>query len=173
MTYGNNEEYPFTAHDIVNSWDEENIVSILQGYGEERFAKRIARGIVTARVNGSINTTFALTKIIESSVPPLYRYGKINPSTRTFQALRMTVNDELGALEAFLEKGMNLLRHGGRLAVITFHSLEDRIVKHTFKQFVHDSRGLLVTKKPIVASRDEVRANKRARSAHLRTIEKI
>lgn len=173
MTYGNKEEYPFTAGDIVNTWDEENIVSILQGYGEERYAKRIAHGIVTAREEGTINTTFALTRIIEASVPSVYRHGKINPSTRTFQALRMTVNDELGVLDTFLKKALTLLRPGGRLAVITFHSLEDRMVKHTFKQFVHDSHGMLVTKKPIQPTREEMNENRRARSAKLRIFEKI
>ncbi len=173
MTYGNKEDYQFTARDIVNTWDEENIISILEGYGEERYARRIARSIVTEREKEPIDSTFALTRIIEHAVPAAYRFGKINPSTRTFQALRMTVNDELGVLEAFLTKGVRLLRSGGRLVVITFHSLEDRMVKHTFKQFVHDSEGVLVTKKPILPSRDETNMNKRARSAKLRIFEKI
>lgn len=172
MTYGNREDYGFTAHDIVNTWDEENIVSILQGYGEERFARRIARGIIDARTLGTIDTTFALTRIIEASVPGGYRHGKINPSTRTFQALRITVNDELGVLDTFLRKAFTLLSVGGRLAVITFHSLEDRMVKHTFKQFAHDSLGTLVTKKPITPTREEMNNNRRARSAKLRIFEK-
>jgi 16S rRNA (cytosine1402-N4)-methyltransferase len=172
MTYGDPSKYPFTAHDIVNSWDEENIVSILQGYGEERYAPRIARGIMRARENGVIATTGELKAIIEASVPRGYRHGKINPSTRTFQALRIAVNDELGALEVFLEKSVKLLNQGGRLAVITFHSLEDRIVKHSFRAYAHDQRGVLVTKKPILPRGDELAQNKRARSAKLRIFEK-
>jgi 16S rRNA (cytosine1402-N4)-methyltransferase len=172
MTYGDKENYPFTAHDIVNTWDEENIVSILHGYGEERYARRIAKGIVTAREKGAITTTFELTRVIEANVPGVYRHGKIHPSTRTFQALRMTVNDELGVLDTFLRKALALLSVGGRLAVITFHSLEDRVVKHTFKQFTHDSLGMLVTKKPIVPTQEEMNTNRRARSAKLRIFEK-
>ncbi len=172
MTFGDPSEYSFTAHDIVNTWDEENIVTILEGYGEERYARRIARGIREAREQCEILTTFDLTAVVESSVPAHYRQGKIHPSTRTFQALRITVNDELGALETFLTGAFSLLRDGGRIAVITFHSLEDRIVKHRFRAFAHDQRGTLVTKKPILPSREEMKTNKRARSAKLRIFEK-
>jgi 16S rRNA (cytosine1402-N4)-methyltransferase len=172
MTFGDASEYPFTAHDIVNTWDEENIVTILQGYGEERYARRIAHGITEARSVKPILTTFELTAVIESSVPAHYRHGKLNPATRTFQALRIAVNDELGALEAFLTGALPLLKEGGRLAVITFHSLEDRIVKHRFRAFAHDLLGTLVTRKPILPTREELNSNKRARSAKLRIFEK-
>lgn len=173
MTYGDPHTYPFTAYDIVNTWDAENIVSILQGYGEERYAGRIARGIVEAREQGDITTTFSLTKIIEASVPGMYRHGRINPSTRTFQALRMTVNDELGALEDFLGKSMQILASGGRLAVITFHSLEDRVVKHTFKAYGEKGEANILTKKPILPSEAELKRNTRSRSSKLRILEKI
>lgn len=173
MTYGDKEVYPFTASDIVNTWDAENIVSILQGYGEERYAGRIARGIVEAREKGEITTTFSLTRIIEASVPGMYRHGRINPSTRTFQALRMAVNDELGALEDFLQKAMQVLGRGGRLAVITFHSLEDRIVKHTFKAYAERGEAQVLTKKPLQPHEDEMKRNTRSRSAKLRILEKL
>lgn len=172
MTYGNEEEYPFTARDIVNDWDEESIDNILEGYGEERFHGRIARNIVEARENASIETTHDLVEIVKRAVPTFYRNGKINPATRTFQALRIAVNDELRALEDFLRKSIESLEEDGRLAVITFHSLEDRIVKHTFRSFAHDGRGIVITKKPIVPTREEIRDNPRSRSAKLRIFEK-
>ena len=172
MTFGDEGSYPFTAHDIVNTWDEENIESVLTGYGEERYAWRIAKGIVEAREQGDIQTTFALKAVIESSIPAHYRHGKINPSTRTFQALRIAVNDELGALDALIKGAFEILKPNGRIAIITFHSLEDRIVKHTFRNFAHDHLGTLVTKKPILPTREEMNSNKRARSAKLRIFEK-
>lgn len=172
MTYGEKEGYPFTAHDIVNEWDEEHIDNILEGYGEERFHGRIARTIVEARSKGEIKTTNDLVEIVRSAVPHMYRNGKINPATRTFQALRIAVNDELGVLETFLKKSINRLESGGRLAVITFHSLEDRIVKHTFRTFAHDGLGNVITKKPILPTRDEIIKNPRSRSAKLRVFEK-
>ncbi len=168
MTFGNPELYQFTAYDIVNEWEEEHLIDILTGYGEERFARKIARGIVEAREEKPIKTTYELVEIIKGSVPAQYRTGKINPATRTFQALRMTVNDELGVLATFLEAAVARLKDGGRLAVITFHSLEDRVVKHTLRAFAHDQQGSLGTKKPILPSREEILKNRRARSAKLR-----
>jgi 16S rRNA (cytosine1402-N4)-methyltransferase len=172
MTYGDQGKYPFTAYDIVNEWEEENIISILEGYGEERYARRIAKAICAERMNAPISTTFRLKDVIERAVPAHYLHGKIHPSTRTFQALRIAVNDELGALETFLTKSLLLLKRNGRLAIITFHSLEDRIVKHTFRTFAHDQHGVLITKKPILPTREEMNSNKRARSAKLRIFEK-
>lgn len=172
MTFGEQEQYPFTAYEIANEWEEENITSILEGYGEERYAWRIAKGMKSAREKGPIKTTFDLKRIIESSVPAHYLHGKINPATRTFQALRIAVNDELGALETFIKGAVPLLKPQGRLAIITFHSLEDRIVKHQFRYFAHNGQGTLVTKKPILPTREEINANKRARSAKLRIFEK-
>jgi 16S rRNA (cytosine1402-N4)-methyltransferase len=172
MTFGDPNAYPFTAQDMVNEWDEEHLIDILTGYGEERYARRIARGIVAAREEKPILTTFDLVNVISHSVPAQYRNGKINPATRTFQALRMTVNDELAALAEFLDQAVARLKHNGRLVVITFHSLEDRVVKHTFRAFAHDHRGKVLTKKPILPTREEILGNRRARSAKLRVFEK-
>lgn len=172
MTYGDPSKYPFTARDIVNEWEEESIDNILEGYGEERFHGRIARNIVEARATTPIETTHDLVEIVKRAVPAFYRNGKINPATRTFQALRIAVNDELRALEDFLGKSTARLKEGGRLAIITFHSLEDRIVKHTFRTFAHDGRGIVITKKPILPTREEIIKNPRSRSAKLRIFEK-
>ncbi len=172
MTFGDPKDYVFTARDIVNEWDEENIINILRGYGEERFAGRIARHIVEARAEKPIDTTFALVAIIEAAVPAFYKRARIHCATRTFQALRITVNDEFAALEDFIKKSVALLAPHGRLAIITFHSIEDRIVKHLFKNLAHDHIGIVHTKKPIVATPEELQANPRARSAKLRIFEK-
>jgi 16S rRNA (cytosine1402-N4)-methyltransferase len=173
MTYGNPDMYPFTAHDVVQTWDEENIAAVLEGYGEERYARRIARGIVTSREVKPIKTTHDLVGVVERSVPSQYRYGKLNPATRTFQALRIAVNDELGALSDFIHSAVRILHPGGRLAIITFHSLEDRIVKHTFRGYVDAEDGVLITKKPISPSEQELQHNRRSRSAKLRILMKI
>lgn len=162
-----------TASEIVNTWEEKSLADIIYGYGEERFARRIAKGIVEARTESKIETTFDLVKIIESSVPVAYRKGKINCATKTFQAIRIAVNDELGALSEGLAKGFEVLRAGGRMSVISFHSLEDRIVKRFFKQKERDGEAILIHKKPIVPSKEEIINNKRARSAKLRVLEKI
>lgn len=162
-----------TARDVVNTWSEENLADIIYGYGEERYARRIARGIKEARENGEIKTTFDLVKIIEASVPASYRRGRIHPATKTFQAIRMAVNDELGSLEAGLRNGFDLLGKGGRFAVITFHSLEDRIVKKFFKAQVELGEAKLINKKPIIAKEAEIKQNPRSRSAKLRILEKI
>lgn len=164
-----------TAWDIVNRWDEENIVIILRNYGEERFANRIAKAIVAARANfgeEGITTTTLLREIIETAVPVSYKRGKIHPATRTFQAIRIAVNDELGSLTKGLHEAFTVLAPGGRLAVISFHSLEDRIVKHTFREFSQADLGLLITKKPIIPTIQEISQNSRARSAKLRVIQK-
>jgi len=159
-----------TAATIVNEWAEESIADIVYGYGEERYARRIARGIVEARLHKPIATTTQLVEIIKHSVPKGYATGKTHPATRTFQALRITVNDELGAVEEGIHKGLALLVPGGRMAVISFHSLEDRIVKRIFKEVVEDDTFELLTKKPIVPTDEELRENTRARSAKLRGI---
>ncbi len=172
MTFGDPSTYAFVARDIINDWEEKDISNVLKGYGEERFHYRIARAIAEARAEAPIETTFQLVKVIESAVPSFYRTGKINPATRTFQALRIAVNDEFSALEEFIQKSIVLLNEGGRLAIITFHSLEDRIVKHTFRSFAQEHCGLILTKKPITATHEELIANKRARSAKLRIFEK-
>ncbi len=161
-----------TALEVVNTWEEKNLADIIYGFGEEQFSKRIAKGIVDARQKKKIETTFDLVKIIEESVPAFYRKGKINCATKTFQALRITVNDELGALKEGLEKGFEILKVGGRMSVISFHSLEDRVVKRFFKEKSVEGRGILINKKPIIPTKEEIIENKRSRSAKLRILEK-
>jgi len=164
----------FTARDIVNDWDEENIADILYGYGEEKFSRRIAKNIVEARKEKAINTTTDLVEIIEKSVPVWYKKGrKTHFATKTFQALRITVNDELETLKDGLKKGFDALEKQGRLVVVSFHSLEDRIIKNFMRDKKNEREGILITKKPIVPSREEIKENPRSRSAKLRIIEKI
>ncbi len=159
-----------TAREIVNTWEEKNLADIIYGYGEERFSRRIAKGIMEARRNGEIKTTFELVNIIKEAVPEVYRRGRIHPATRTFQALRIAVNDELGALKDGLEKGFNRLKVGGRMAVISFHSLEDRITKKFYKMLEKEGKAKLINKKPITANPEELKNNPRARSAKLRIL---
>lgn len=166
-------EGALTARAIVNEWAEESLIDIFKGYGEERFAGRIARAIVYAREIKPIETTGELAGIIENAVPRFVRYGKIHPATKVFQALRITVNDELGALREGLAKGFARLAPHGRIAVISFHSLEDRIVKNFFKERADEGSGILVTKKPIVPSDQEIAHNSKSRSAKLRILEKL
>jgi 16S rRNA (cytosine1402-N4)-methyltransferase len=164
----------FDAGDIVNRWQEEDIANVIYGYGEERFARRIAREIVETRENeGDIKTTHQLVKIIESAVPSAYKRGRIHPATKTFQALRIAVNSELENLRIVLDKGFEALRPSGRLAVISFHSLEDRIVKNFMRDRDREEVGRVLYKKPITPSPEELKANPKSRSAKLRIIEKI
>lgn len=162
----------FSAEDIVNKWDEENIRHIIRGFGEERFAGRIARAIVKERENKEIKTTKELASIVERAIPRR-GFSKIHPATRTFQALRIAVNDELGALQEGLEGAFNRLNIGGRIAVISFHSLEDRIVKYTFRAWKQAQIVNVITKKPITSTDSEIETNPRSRSAKLRIIERI
>lgn len=162
-----------TANQIVNTWQEESIADIIYGYGEEKYARRIARAIVNYREKKSIESTSELVEIISQSVPVFYRRGRIHPATRTFQALRIAVNDELNTLKRGLEDGFKRLAIGGRIAVISFHSLEDRIVKNFNKDKESTEEAIIHTKKPIVPSEIEVSENPRSRSAKLRIIEKI
>ncbi|MCU0678214.1 MAG: 16S rRNA (cytosine(1402)-N(4))-methyltransferase RsmH [Candidatus Pacebacteria bacterium] len=173
MTYGRPEDYAFTAKDIVNDWAEEDIANVIYGYGEEHYSRRIAKAIVEYRAHTPIETAAELARIISDAVPAGYRRGKINPATKSFQGLRIAVNDEFSVLETFIATAFTKLKPDGRLAIISFHSLEDRIVKLAFKAYTHDQKGVLVTKKPIVASEAELKANPRARSAKLRIIQKL
>jgi len=173
MTFGDPTTHVFTASDVVNDWEEENLADIIYAYGEERAARRIAAAIVTARSQAPITTAAQLAAIVTQAVPAFRRRHAIHPATKTFQAIRIVVNDELGALEDLIAQGFALLAPRGRLAIITFHSLEDRLVKQRFKAYAHDHQGVLVTKKPIVPTPAEVASNPRARSAKLRTIEKL
>ncbi len=171
MTMGDPHRHLFTARDIVNGWTEEDIANVIFGYGEERFARRIARAIVNYRAKKRVETTFELVEIVKMSVPGFYRRGKINPATKTFQALRIAVNDELNALKDGLKKGYEALNDGGRMGVISFHSLEDKIVKDFYKEKAIEGANI-ITKKPTIASDEERAVNPRSRSAKLRIIEK-
>lgn len=172
MTMGDPAKYPFTAKDIVNNWAEEDIANVIFGYGEERFARKIARALITYREKKYVETSGELAEIISSNVPGFYRRGKIHPATRTFQALRIAVNDELNALKEGLAKGYRALNPGGRMAVISFHSLEDRIVKNFYKEKALEG-AQIITKKPLTAIDQEKAENPRSRSAKMRVIEKI
>lgn len=172
MTFGNPSDYSFTAADILNEWAEEDIANVIFGYSEERFARRIANRVVKERAEAPFETSGQLVAAIKAAVPSWYRNGRTHPATRTFQALRIAVNDEFSALEEFIATAFSSLEVGGRLAIISFHSLEDRIVKHAFKALAHDQKAVLVNKKPITATDDELKQNPRSRSAKLRTIEK-
>ena len=156
-----------TAADIINHWDEVKLADTFYLYGEERRSRRIARQIVGQR---PFQTTTELAEAISRCVPYKYRYGRIHPATRTFQALRIAVNQELSALETLLQRAPTWLKPGGRIGVISFHSLEDRLVKNAFRA---TSELKVLTKKPITAQSEEIKANPRSRSAKLRLAEKI
>lgn len=174
MTFSKNpKKEDLTAYDVVNNFKRENLEAIIRGFGEENFAGRIARAIDEARQKKPIENSKELGEIIKAVVPSFYRVGKIHPATKTFQAIRMTVNDELGALEEGLSGAYEILSVGGRIAVITFHSLEDRAVKNFFRDRVKDGSGKLINKKPIISGLGELKVNTRARSAKLRVIEKV
>jgi 16S rRNA (cytosine1402-N4)-methyltransferase len=177
-----------TAKGVVNNWSEAELVRILFEYGEEKFAKRIAGQIIKVREKQSIETTGQLAEIIKEAIPAAARRTGPHPAKRSFQAIRIAVNDELGAMEEALIQAVECLAPGGRIAVITFHSLEDRICKHSFAKFVErctcppdfpmcvcqkKSTIRLVHRKPIAPSDDELESNSRARSAKLRIAEKL
>jgi len=156
-----------TAEEIINHWEEKELADIFYKYGEERLSRRIAKAIVEKR---PFQTTTSLANEIFHSVPRNYRYGRIHPATRVFQALRIFVNQELASLETFLKKSPSWLKPGGRIGIISFHSLEDRIVKHTLREA---STLRVITKKPIIPQEQEIESNARSRSAKLRIAEKI
>ncbi len=161
-----NQQQSLTAGDIINEWDEKELADIFFKYGEERLSRKIARRIVEKR---PFNNTTELAEAIAYSVPPKYRHGRIHPATRVFQALRIAVNDELKVLETLIEKAPNALIPGGRIAIISFHSLEDRPVKHGLR---NSPLLRILTKKPIIATEEETKENPRSRSAKLRIAEK-
>ena len=181
-------EQPLSARDVVNTYSEEELRRILYDYGEEKFARNIAANIVKRRSERPIETTLELAELVRSAMPAQARREKQHPAKRTFQAIRIAVNDELGAVEDMLGKAVDLLNPGGRLAVITFHSLEDRIVKAAMAEAARGCtcppefpvcicgkkpRVRLVTRKPIVPGAAELEENPRARSAKLRVAEKL
>lgn len=183
-----NGEDSLTAYEVVNTWPQEELKRILYDYGEERYAPQIAAAICRRRENTPIQTTLELVDVIRGAMPPAALREKQHPAKRSFQAIRIAVNDELGSVEKAMQVAIPLLKPGGRLAVITFHSLEDRIVKNAM---VEASKGCtcppnfpvcvcgnkpkvkLITKKPIVASNEELEVNPRSRSAKLRICEKL
>ena len=177
-----------SARDVVNTYSERDLARILIHYGEERFATRIAKAIVAQRQNSAIETTLALAEIIKNAIPAATRREGGHPAKRSFQAIRIEVNGELAALECALGEAFELLAVGGRLCIITFHSLEDRMCKRRFAAFSEGCtcpvdfpvcvcgktpRGRLISKKPITAGEQELAENNRSRSAKLRVIEKI
>lgn len=161
-----NRQQALTAADVINTWDETELANLFFTYGEERLSRRIARRIVEQR---PFETTTDLANAIASAVPPKYRYGRIHPATRVFQALRIRVNQELEVLEQFLATAPRWLKPEGRIAIISFHSLEDRLVKNAFRS--HDLLSV-VTKKPIQPTAEEIEKNGRSRSAKLRLAQK-
>lgn len=177
-----------TAADLVNSLPERELERIIKEYGEERWARRIAKFIVSARDEAPVKTTLHLVDIIKGAIPKAKWEERIHPATRTFQALRIAVNEELTSLETGLSAGLHLLNPGGRCVVISFHSLEDRIVKQSFRRLAqgcicpknlplcvcgHTPQLRILTSKPVMAGEKEVEANPRARSARLRAVEKL
>ena len=167
-----NPRNPLTAARIVNYYSSQEIEKILKDYGEERFAKKIAQKIIEIRKIKPIETTSQLAEIVKSATPHWYHRKKIHPATRTFQAIRIAVNDELNNLERALPQTLEILKPGGRLAVISFHSLEDRIIKNFLKEKAKENILKILTKKPIKPSLGEIKINPRSRSAKLRAAQK-
>lgn len=163
-----------TAEDLVNTLSETQLARIIHEFGEERYSRRIARAIVRVRRRSPLRSTLDLSRVIRESVPRSYRSGRLHPATRTFQAFRMAVNDELSSLQTGLDEAIAVLAPEGRLCVISFHSLEDRVVKQTFRRLAHEvpDQWTILTKKPVSPSLQERRANPRARSAKLRVLER-
>ncbi len=159
---------PFTAYDIANAWDEENIADIIYAYGEERFSRRIAKAIVEARAVKVIETTGELAEIVKGAIPRVAQSTRIHPATKTFQAFRIAVNDELASVREGITKAYEYTLPQGRIAVISFHSLEDRIIKNLFRDWQTEGKGESLTKKPITPSEEEIEKNPRSRSAKLR-----
>jgi 16S rRNA (cytosine1402-N4)-methyltransferase len=170
MTYGESEDVK-TAAEFLNTASEQSIADVLYELGEEQFSRQIAREVATFRKSQRILTTFDLVEIVKKGTPGWYQRRRLHPATKTFQALRIYINDELGALREGLTAALLRTAPGGRVAVISFHSIEDRIVKLLFKEEVVKGNGGLVTKKPIIPSAEELSRNPRSRSAKLRVFE--
>ena len=172
-----NQDLSVSAKELVNGLTKGELMTLFTRYGEEPFAKRIAEKIVSDRLQKPIETTTQLAQLIASVYPkgnhqPASKHGKVHPATKVFQALRIAVNDELGSLEAALAQVLGLLTTNGRVAIISFHSLEDRIVKHTFRDWEEKGFGKVITDKPIEATEEEIQENRRSRSSKLRIFEK-
>jgi 16S rRNA (cytosine1402-N4)-methyltransferase len=164
---------PLTAAEIVNTWPKDELVRILSEFGEERMANRIASAIIVARREKQIISTGALVYAIITAVPKSYEHGRIHPATRTFQALRIAVNNELESIKSVLPQALNVVKVGGTLVMISFHSLEDRIVKEFFKKAESENKIKILTKKPLIATEREINLNPRSRSAKLRAATKL
>jgi 16S rRNA (cytosine1402-N4)-methyltransferase len=162
-----------SAYDLVNHLSEQEISSILKSFGEERFHNRIANFLIKERTDKPLSTTQDLADTVLKAIPPRFQSHKIHPATRTFQAFRIAVNRELESLEIALEKATKFLSRKGRICVISFHSLEDRIVKEKFRVFFKDARIKIITKKPLRPTGAEIHQNLRCRSAKLRAAERI
>jgi 16S rRNA (cytosine1402-N4)-methyltransferase len=160
---------PLTAKEIINSYGEQELADIFYKYGEEHLSRQIAKAIMQRRKRGIINTSVELQDIVSSVKRP---EGKINPATKVFQALRIFVNAELENLEGLLAAAPALLNAGGRIAIISFHSLEDRIVKQNFRMNASENIYKILTKKVVTAAEEEIRANPRSRSAKIRAAER-
>ncbi len=161
------------AADLINRLSSEELEYTLYHYGEERWAKRIARAILQEREREPIRTTQTLRMIVHHAIPRRYHSRRIDPATRTFQAFRIRVNEELDNLGKILETGWKVLKRGGRMCIISFHSLEDRMVKETFRRLEKQGDMRILTKKPVVPSEEEQRRNPRSRSAKLRCAERV
>ena len=183
-----NGEDSLSAYEVVNTWSQDELKRILYDYGEERYAPQISSAICRRRENAPIQTTLQLVDVIRSAMPPAALREKQHPAKRSFQAIRIAVNDELGSVEKAMRSAIPLLNKGGRLVIITFHSLEDRIVKNAMAEAArgctcppnfpicvcgNKPKVKLITKKPIVASQEELEVNPRSRSAKLRICEKL
>lgn len=183
-----NREDKLSAYEVVNGYSEEALARIIFDYGEERYARQIAREIVKEREKKAVETTFELSEIIKKSIPAKARFQDKHPAKRTFQAIRIEVNNELGILEKAIEDFVDVLKPGGVLSIITFHSLEDRIVKQTFQRLAEGCtcpknfpvcvcnnvpKVKMINKKPIVSKKEELEHNMRAHSAKLRAVKKI
>lgn len=166
-------DHELDAYKIVNTFNAEQLATVIYGYGDEKYSRRIARAIIEARQDAPIETSGKLAEIVKRSVPFHYRNGKTHPATKTFQALRIAVNDEIERLESTLQQAYAKLKIGGRLSVISFHSLEDRIVKRFARDKAQEGLVKIITKKPMIPTEEEIRSNPRSRSAKLRIIEKI
>lgn len=167
----------FSAYDVVNKYNEDRLIQIFFKYGEEPFSRRIAKNIIEARRAKSLETVGELLEVIKRAMPPKYRFSKKagNWASKIFRAIRMEVNDELHVIEEVIPQAVDCLNSGGRLAIITFHSLEDRIVKHMFRDMASGDhpKVKLITKKPVLPAESEIDVNRRSESAKLRIVEAI
>lgn len=173
MRFDGHGENGATAEEIINRYSYDELVKVLKDYGEERFARSIAGKVVSQRKNRPIKTTLELVNIVAKSVPGWYRKQRIHFATKTFQALRIAVNRELENIKLGISEAIDILKPSGRILVISFHSLEDKIIKNFFKEQAKVGNLKILTKKPIVATKEEVRVNPRSRSAKLRMAEKL